>query len=333
MNVTALKIGAKMAAQRAAFFMQKHAPQILVGTGVAGFIGTVVLGCKATLKAEHILDEKDAKLQKIEEFDPEGGEVYSEKDRAHDAKVVKTQTAISLVKAYAPTVTLGAASTVMILSGHHILGKRAAALSAAYKAAEATLYKYRENVTKQFGSEVDRRLSEGLAIDKLEGPHTCKDEAEKDENLPAKTDESKGLSEFCWLFSEESCGPRIHGSGLWRDDPSLNWHTLVQAQRYAQDRLVCQGYLHINDILIDQFGADGTTIGSEYGWVWDDVHGHDQIDFGLGDINTDEGLRRFLAGSEPNVWLRFNARKESINDKIDDIMQRKRAKRRGWTRK
>ena len=333
MNFTVIKVALKTFGKKAAVYLTKNAPKLLVGAGVCGFGAAIVTGSKATLETEKILQHRDEQLSAIEQYwnSPDKDRVYTEEEYKNDKRIVKTQTAWKIVKAYAPTGLVAMTSTMLVFGGHSMLGRRAAAATAAAYKAQTELHKYRDHVAGELGEEVEKRLYDGLAIDrmnvskKLQEP---KQEETKDISVPKKRD----LDEFCWCFSEESCGPRIHGSGVWRDDPSLNWKKLIDIQNWCNDRLKAQGYLRINDILIDEFGADGTSLFAEYGWVWDEKLGYDQIDFGLGDINTDEGLRRFLAGSEANVWLRFNVRPEPINPLIDQINQRKRAKRKAWIR-
>ena len=40
--------------------IKKHSPEILMVAGVAGTIGSTILACKATLKVNEILEEKES---------------------------------------------------------------------------------------------------------------------------------------------------------------------------------------------------------------------------------------------------------------------------------
>ena len=132
-----------------------------------------------------------------------------------------------------------------------------------------------------------------------------------------------------WLFSSETCG-YLHGCGVWKDDAETNRRTLLMAQNNtAPDMLVSKGYLLINDILINIFGADGTSYGATHGWIIDPKTGEiPTISFGLNDIAENPDLLRFLNGAEPNAWLRFNCDPEPIADKIDALQAKRYYKRR-----
>ena len=46
----------KQSAGRTKLKIEKNSPEILLGLGIVGFIGTVVLASKATLKAEDVVE-------------------------------------------------------------------------------------------------------------------------------------------------------------------------------------------------------------------------------------------------------------------------------------
>jgi hypothetical protein len=92
-------------------------------------------------------------------------------------------------------------------------------------------------------------------------------------------------------------------------------------------RLETDGHLTINDIFKDGFGrrTEGKSIRGDLGWVWDDVLGHDVLDWGLGDLanmGSDEA-RRFMRGDNPNIMLRFRVRTTPIINYIDGINERR----------
>ena len=47
----------KMILGSATYTLKKYSPEILLGVGVVGVVGSAVLACKATLKVEEVLDE------------------------------------------------------------------------------------------------------------------------------------------------------------------------------------------------------------------------------------------------------------------------------------
>ena len=61
---------------------------------------------------------------------------------------------------------------------------------------------------------------------------------------------------------------------------------LQQSQRYANDLLVTQGHVFLNEVY-DTLGFDRTSEGSIVGWVYDPFHGDgdNYIDFGIDYVN------------------------------------------------
>lgn len=337
MNAMMLKLGAKTLVRKTGFFLKRHAPQILVGLGVGGFVGTAVATGTAAVKAKDILDERDKKLETA---------------TPQEARAIKRQTAGKLAKTFAPPVTLGCASAALIFGGHGMMGRRAAAaLTAAYGAQEKA-HKLYENVRQQLGQETADRLSQGLPIDKLDISEKLKIQGEEEKKNQAEgvkvlaKPDGRETEMFEWLFSSETCGP-IHGSGKWRDDPEYIIAVLKDALNFAQDRLTAYGYCLINDILIDYFGADGCTYGADHGWCIDPVTGEiPTIRFG-GDymlpqvIHCDASNHMVYADMDENrmlaatfleahgntIWLRFNADADPITENIDVIRRIRNSKR------
>lgn len=318
-NLGMIKIALRSAAHGVAMFTRRNLPHILTFGGLAGGAATVVVACKATSNARDVLDEKDEQLNKIEENLPALQEKgYSHEDYEQDKKIIKRKTTWRLIKMYIPAATMGAASAALILSGHHMLGKRVATATAAYKAAETAFHAYRERVVNELGADVDEKFRDGLAVDRIELSERMKSREEKAGDPRQEAVNTAGFGEFSYLYSEETCGFR----GTWKDDPTSNLNTLLRVQSWANDRLKTQGYLFINDVLHD-LGIEGDTRGSQYGWIYNDGEGF--VDFGLNDLK-DAGVYRFLSGLEPNVWLTFNAQSKPINDQIDKIVENRKIK-------
>lgn len=323
MNFLAVKVGLKTVVTKAGFFLKRNAPTICTTLGVAGFVGTAVATGTAAVKAKEIMDDRDKKIQGLEEAGAEQKSI----------KAVKKEASVALVKTFAPPVTLGIASGALVFGGQHMMGRRAAAALASAYEWQKKLHTYRGNVVQQLGSEVDKRLSEGLPLDKADISDKLKEQAQEE-----KKNEEEGVKvpkrplqdgKYEWLFSSETCG-YLHGCGVWKDDAETNRRTLLMAQNNtAPDMLVSKGYLLINDILINIFGADGTSYGATHGWIIDPKTGEiPTISFGLNDIAENPDLLRFLNGAEPNAWLRFNCDPEPIADKIDALQAKRYYKRR-----
>ena len=82
MNLSSIVPAAKFAVGRTSLVLSKHAPDILVGSGIVGFIATAVTASKATLTLGDILDKDREDLDRIHESsnDERYAEVYTKKD-------------------------------------------------------------------------------------------------------------------------------------------------------------------------------------------------------------------------------------------------------------
>ena len=111
MKLTNVGTTLKTAVSKGGLKIKKYSPEILMVVGITGVVGAAVLACKATLKCEDLIDEHDGKMKIVQEarekFDEEK---YSDEDYKKDILVVKTQTAVNIVKLYGPSVALGIAS-------------------------------------------------------------------------------------------------------------------------------------------------------------------------------------------------------------------------------
>ena len=136
------------------FKLKAASPELLVGIGIAGVIVSTALACKATLKAETVMNEAKETLNKIEECkETVDTEKYSEADYKKDIRLVYLQTCVKMAKIYAPAAVIGVMSITCILAGHDILKKRNIAMNAAYSAAAKSFSDYRERVREELGEE------------------------------------------------------------------------------------------------------------------------------------------------------------------------------------
>lgn len=331
MNAMVIKVALRSITNKVIFFAKRNAPQIMVGAGIAGFVGTAVATGTAAVKAKDILDAKDQALESLRE-DVENGNKTEEQGKIEE-KAIKKSAAIGIVSTFSKPVIFGMASTALVLGGHGVLGKRAARFAAEAYAAETKLHKYRGNLIRQFGSDIDQKIFEGLPIDQKDilDRLRIKEEDEKkkmaapDEEYAKINDAERNTTDEQaeFLFAMETCS-------TWRPDAESNKAFLKRAQSQAMDMLRARGILFINDILIEILGAErGTSYGATHGWVYYKTADGEEpnVDFGLLDINGDMAKRLFLEGIEPNVWLRFNCLARDITGDIDIVERQRNFKR------
>ena len=288
------------------FNVVKHSPEILMGLGIAGVITSTVLACRSTLKVKDILEDKETNMNNVKEVLAEGREDYTEEDARKDKTIIMTTTAIRIMKLYAPSVIIGAGSIACLLESHNVMRNRNAGLAAALAATTESFKQYRERVTAKYGDEVDKEMRYGIKKEKKE-----KDGKKTKEDIVVGCDE-KELSGYARYFNESNIN--------WTDDPQFNMMFLRQNQNWANDKLISQGYLYLNDVY-DALGFPKTKAGQVVGWVYDpknNERGDNYVDFGIYDLNVRgyrdemandtiaEERQDFINGYRNSILLDFN---------------------------
>lgn len=301
-----MKFEIKKMINKVKFNVVKHSPEILMGIGIAGVITSTVLACRSTLKVKDILEDKDTNMNNVKEVLAEGREDYTEEDARKDKTIIMTTTAIRIMKLYAPSVIIGAGSIACLLESHNVMRNRNAGLAAALAATTESFKQYRERVTAKYGDEVDKEMRYGIKKEKKE-----KDGKKTKEDIVVGCDE-KELSGYARYFNESNIN--------WTDDPQYNMMFLRQNQNWANDKLISQGYLYLNDVY-DALGFPKTKAGQVVGWVYDpknNERGDNYIDFGIYDLNVRgyrdemandtiaEERQDFINGYRNSILLDFN---------------------------
>lgn len=291
---------------RAGLVAQKYAPEFLIGFGVTGMVGATVLACKATLKAsaykERYLSAKDSinivYEHKDELIDEEGLSLYTEADYIKDKRLAKAQYVINVAQLYGPAVALGILSLTAIVSSHHILSQRNAALIAAYKLLDEGFKLYRKRVVESIDDEADRYFRYGGEERKYILSPETKKKKKKDKELDLSPEEEPPFelegSIYAKYFDESS--------PYFKRDNDMNGYFLRTQQTWANQLLDGQGHVFLNEVY-DMLGIPRTKAGAVVGWV--KGYGDDYIDFGL--MNPDNNLHRdFVNGYSPYILLDFN---------------------------
>lgn len=280
------------------YTLKKNAPKILVGLGGVLSVGAVVAACKATPKAQDILEEAKTELDKIDSVVDKASEgtvsEYTVEDASKDKAIVKAKTAGKLIKTYAPTFIMEGAALGCFFGSHHILTKRNAALSAASLIIENELKDYRQRVVDRFGEEVDKELRYKMVDKEFEEEVVDSKGKTKTVKKTEKVSEYDGHSEFDRWF--------VDGVPGWDKNAEWNKEYLIQRQKWANRELKINGYLTLNEVY-QRIGFIRTTAGASAGWIYDPTRpDEDQIDFGLMNIRNADSVNL-----EAKEWyLHFN---------------------------
>lgn len=272
---------------RNALHLQKASPEILLGVGIVGLVGSTVLACRATLKVEQVLSESKDKVDLATNLEHDD---YSEKDRQRDLMLIKYQTGVKIVRLYAPAIVVGGLSIYALTSSHNILSRRNAALTAAYAALEKGFSQYRARVVEKYGEEEDRDLRYGTEKVQITDPDTGK---KKTVTRVGPEDPSV----YAKFFDPTSTS--------WSKDPETNLFFLKCQQNYANDLLRSRGHVFLNEVY-DMCGIERTKAGAIVGWVLSENGETDNfVNFGVFD-GREQVARDFVNGREGAILLDFN---------------------------
>lgn len=203
-----------------------------------------------------------------------------------DKTILYSQTAVSYMKLYAPTLIVGTFSIACLTQSHRVLTQRNMALGAAFAGVEKALEGYRERVVAEIGPEREAKIWQ--PVEKVD----VVDETGKKSKVEVPVE--GGGSPYKVLFDESNVN--------WNKAYEYNQIFLNAQQSYANDLLRAKGHVFLNDVH-DMLGLPRTKAGQIVGWVYDG-DGDNYIDFGFF-RNLHEGMR-FVAGDERSIWLDFN---------------------------
>lgn len=300
-------------ASKYGYRLKKASPTIMIVGAAVGGVTATVLACKATIKAQDILEEHNAAVKNIHEtkekidngeLELKEGENYTEEDMKKDITTTYVHTGMELAKVYAPAVSLGVASLTCMFGSHHIMTKRNASLTAAYIALDKAFSEYKLRVSDRFGDRVQHELEHNVKAVEVESKKT--DENGIEETIKEYKDVAlQHTSPYTCIFDETV--------DTWQPDSQLNRSYLFLMEQAANKRLRSQGHLFLNDVLAS-IGTHGgvsmkTPEGQIVGWLYDpnDATKQNHVDFGVTNyVEGNDALNNFIDGHERSVMLRFN---------------------------
>lgn len=288
-------------AGRTGLKIQKHSPEILLGVGIVGFVGTVVLACRATLAADEVLDQHHRKMKDIDdavEIAEENPEEYGYDEELvkKDKLVVYTKTAVNMAKLYAPTIAVGSLSLACILVSRNIMQKRYLGAVAAYNAVSTAFNEYRRRVIDEAGVVMDRHYRYGTEIETIETEVVDENgKKKKVKEIVEKPGTGTMLPDDTSRWLDES------NKKIWDRNTEFVMMNLRGLQNYCNDILRTRGHIFLNEVY-DALGFPMTQAGAVLGWIDGEGDGH--VDFGL--YSDEKQARDFVNGNSDAILLQFN---------------------------
>lgn len=287
-------------------FAKKHAPEIMIGTGLAGFGLTIVETVTATNKTNDILHRRDVELNERGAVEDMNGAEYTEADMDRDGKIIKRKARRQLIRTWLPVATTAVGSTALILGGYKVINGRYVATAAAYKAIEEGFNRYRGNVIEEFGEDVDWRMAHSIREDELDEVRKQKED-EKVEALKKKR--AKKLERTAYTKGINNAIFDSH-SDYWKRywTPYQVIEHVQQIERELQDELDSNGFVFLNKAY-ERLGMPPTSAGQIVGWIKTprNLHRDKPFRLSLGYANDEtpvEEIDRILASkSNEDIWM------------------------------
>lgn len=127
--------------------LDKHAPEILTGMGIAGMVTCTVLAVKATPKALELIEE--------------------EKEKKGDETLKPVETVKAAWKPYIPAMAVGGASIMCLIGATSVNTRRISALAAAYKLSETALDEYKAAALETLGEKKEKDIRDKVSENKI----------------------------------------------------------------------------------------------------------------------------------------------------------------------
>lgn len=269
---------------RQLLLLKKNSPHIFFGTGLAGFVASTVLACKATLKLNDVLDELHNDVENVKGLERDGAENYNEQEYRKDLAYVYGKGSLAIVKLYGPAAVAGLASVAALSGSHVILTRRNTALASTLAVVTKAYDDYRSRVREELGEDKERDLYLNMRDKEIK---------DQDGNTElVKIADKNGLSPYARFFDEYSPN--------WQKNAELNRLYVQCQQNYANNLLHAHGHLFLNEVY-DMLGIERSRAGAVVGWVIGG-EGDEFVDFGIFEV----GNRDFVNGQERSILLDFN---------------------------
>lgn len=127
--------------------LDKHAPEILTGMGIAGMVTCTVLAVKATPKALELIEE--------------------EKEKKGDETLKPVETVKAAWKPYIPAMAVGGASIMCLIGATSVNTRRISALAAAYKLSETALDEYKAAALETLGEKKEKDIRDKVSENQI----------------------------------------------------------------------------------------------------------------------------------------------------------------------
>lgn len=241
-----------------------NAPELYLAAGTVLIAGGIVTACRATLKADDILDDLKVEIDKINETRELAVEYmeksetkedrYPETMMAEDLKNTKIQHSVSIAKEFAIPAVMIAAGFGCLYRGHFVLKDRYLGMTAAYESVKALFRQYRDRVVAEQGIEADQKY--------LFGTKEC-------DVVTMNPDGTTQVTKVEEADIKQTPGVMLFDSysKFFVKDRLANASTVGAAESWANRRLYSRGWVLLNEVL-ERLDMPIVPNGNCLGWVF-----------------------------------------------------------------
>lgn len=305
-----------------------YGPQISVGLGVVGFIGTCIMVAKKTPDALEIIEDTDETVKTIKEdirdieegktgHSPNDGELdWLHREITHSY----LRCAGGVAKTYLPCVITGLMSCGLVIGGHVAMVRRAASLGFALNSLTESYRGYRGRVREELGEEKEDRIYRGYREESREVVDTETGEvSEQKAYVPSRSPREGGPYSFVFNKETSSCAEGIPSmDATFLEQAEQYWNNVLQGEIghkyhrhvFLYDVLEYLGLLNDNDI---NRLSNGMILASRsIGWMKEKRMNPEtkQYELVTGEGNTGDGFVSFNIVQDPidpaTFYLDFN---------------------------
>ena len=205
-------------------------PELLIGIGIAGCVSSVVMACKATLKANKIVEEIKDELEENEEL-------------------TKKEIVKETYKCYVPTTLTLVSGVTLILAGTKAFNKKNAILAASACTMAENLRTYAEKTEEVFGKE---------------GAYKVRKEVAKERALKTKAPDTidDSLNGQVIISDDQDCLCLDALSGVYFKS---NMNRLKEIENTLNSRMLRENYVLLEEFY-EELEVNGGDIGALLGW-------------------------------------------------------------------
>ena len=283
--------------------IEKHAPEILLVTGIVSTVAAVAMAIKATPKAVAVIEEHKKQLDVIEKSEEAGETVdsdgnvveYTHEDAKKDRLTTLGKTVITCGKLYALSTLLLGLSIFCQIKGYKTLSRRLAEASMAYAALASKFKAYRKRVADKLGPDEEAVIYHDMkAVDVVR--NGVDENGNPTEGSGIETVFVADDDDYTALFTQFDKDGVLNPN--WYPDSEQNLDWLRMEQDYWNKVLKCRKGkpVFLNEVR-ERLRVGRTQKAQAVGWVYkpdDPNHNGDNfIDFGL-----DKMIRAYRNGEE-----------------------------------